>query len=127
MSSRIERELDESFARSDYDHRKLRLLRSPPGLRLVGIGMNYTEVLSGVTTTTGNYGCSAAHPKRIRLVRIRRLFRNERRPKYFYTEWTQLTDSARSVYEALSKGVHLLKSRSSRSPHELDIEEEFFP
>jgi hypothetical protein len=61
-SSLIERELDGSSARSDYNHRKLRLLGSPPGLRLVVVGTNFTEVLSGVTTTTGNYECLAVHP-----------------------------------------------------------------
>jgi hypothetical protein len=61
-SSRKERELDESSAQSDCDHRKLRLLGSPPGLRLVRMGTNFTEVLSGVTTSTGNYGCPTAHP-----------------------------------------------------------------
>jgi hypothetical protein len=70
-SSQNERELDESSTRRDYDHRKLRLLGSPPGLRLVGMGTNLTEVLSGVTRTTGNYGCPAAHPD------------------YVYSKWTQ--------------------------------------
>jgi hypothetical protein len=40
MSSRNERELVESSAWRDYDHRKLRPLGSPPGLRLVGEGTN---------------------------------------------------------------------------------------
>jgi hypothetical protein len=61
-SSRNERELDESLTRREYEHRKLRLLSSALGLRLVGIGTNFTDVLSGVTTTTGNYDCLAAHP-----------------------------------------------------------------
>jgi hypothetical protein len=61
-SSRIECELDESSARSDYNHSKLRLLGSPPGLHLVEVGTNFTEVLSGESTTTGNYDCSAVHP-----------------------------------------------------------------
>jgi hypothetical protein len=41
MSSRIERELDGSSTRSDYDHGKLRLLGSLPGLRLIGVDTNF--------------------------------------------------------------------------------------
>jgi hypothetical protein len=85
----------------------------------------FVRVLFRVTATTGEQARITS--SRIELVvRIGRLFRNECRPKYFYTEWTQVAGSARTVYEALSKGVRLLKSRSSRSPHELEIEEEFF-
>jgi hypothetical protein len=46
---------------SDYDHRRSRLLGSPPGLHLAGLNTNFTKVLPEVTTTTGNYDCTAVH------------------------------------------------------------------
>jgi hypothetical protein len=119
------------------DHRKLRLLCSPPGLRLAELN---ASSVAGHDFIRSGHECSdstrSEYKSRRQSSSCRRTYtaipnrktlpKNGCRPKYFYTEWTQATGSARSVYEALSKGVHLSKSRSSRSPHELDIDKRFF-
>jgi hypothetical protein len=129
---------DWSSVRSGYDHRKLRLLGNPPGLRLAEL--NASSVAGHDSIRSGHEYCNSARSEykpRRQSPSCRRTYtpipNRKTLPKAdvgqsnFYTEWTQAAGSARSVYEALSKGVRLSKSRSSRSSHELDIDEGFFP